>query len=487
MWKKLITHVIFAGIFLVGAGPVSADMHPEDSEITTLKAAAQSVLETHPEIRAVSYDRRARDYEVVQARGAFFPTLDGHAAWGYLKQDKPSLDDDDFSPRQQRVSLRQNIFRGGANLADINRQKSRVRSQAYLVQGTSENLALLTARVYMNVLRSQELLALARENLLNHERIADQVQLRLNSGVDARAEMEQVMGRLALAKSNVVVTEANLNDAITDFKAVVGRMPGDLAEIEPLDVTFPEDISDAEQRALRSHPVIRSAMADLEAREAQLSISKRQLSPRLDVSADYNWEKDVWPYPEQRNYFSTSAVVSMNFFAGGRDYGRIQETLYQRHEAEEILKNAQRETVQSIRLSWEANLAARERIAHLESYVQSAESTAEAFATQWNIGRRTMFDLLDTQAEAINAKADLTRSRYDLMYSEYRILTSMGTLVHSLGLDWPEEGRIEGKEDEAKFAVVVPDEETDGTGEADQDEAIMDEEESGQDDEEIIS
>lgn len=486
MWKKLITLVVFAGIFFIGAGSINAETLSEDSEITTLKAAVQSVLETHPEIRAVSYDRRARDYEVVQARGAFFPTLDGYASWGYLKQDKPSLDDDDFNPRQQRVSLRQNIFRGGANLADINRQKSRVRSQAYLVQGTSENLALLTARVYMNVLRSQELLDLARENLINHERIADQVQLRLNSGVDARAEMEQVMGRLALAKSNVVVTQANLNDAITDYEAVVGRMPGNLTEIEPLDVTFPEDIYDAEQLALKSHPVIRSAMADLEARDAQYSISRRQLSPRVDVSADYNWDKDVWPYPEQRNYFSASAVVSMNFFAGGRDYGRIRETLYQRHEAEEILRSTRRQTAQSIRLSWEANQAARERIAYLEEYAQAADSTAAAFSTQWNIGRRTMFDLLDTQAEAINAKADLTRSRYDLMYSEYRILTGMGTLVHSLGLDWPEEGRIEAKEDETELAVIAPDDNSGETDEPGQDEAVH-EEESGQDDEEIIS
>lgn len=415
----------------------------EEPRVDTLEAAVQRVLETHPEIRAASYGRRARDWEVVQSRASFLPRLDGSASWGYMKQDRPSLEDDDFWPRQHMVSLRQNVFRGGSDLADLNRQKFRVASQAYLVRGTSDNVALLTTRVYMNVLRSMALHELAKENLVNHERIVDQLQLRLSSGVDARAEMDQVKGRLALAKSNVVVTEANLHDAITDFTAVVGLFPEDLAALEPLDFTMPEDLAEAEALALENHPIINSAEADLEARRAQYDIAKRRLSPSVDVSADYNWDKDVWPLDGKRHYFSAAATVSMNFFAGGRDHGRIRETLYLIREAEEISENARRQTAQSLRLSWEANHAARDRVVYLGDYAEAAAATAEAFDTQWNIGRRTMFDLLDTQAEAINARSDLIRARYDLLYSEFRILNSMGTLVHALGLEWPEEGLIE--------------------------------------------
>ncbi len=435
----------------------------EDPRVDTLEAAVQRVLETHPEIRAAAYGRRARDWEVVQSRASFLPSLDGYASWGYMKQDRPTIEDDDFWPRQHMVSLRQNVFRGGSDLADVNRQKSRVVSQAYLVRGTSDNVALLTTRVYMNVLRSMALHELARENLINHERIVDQLELRLDSGVDARAEMDQVMGRLALAKSNVVVTTANLHDAITDFQAVVGLLPEDLAAVAPLDFTMPEALADAETLALENHPIIKSAEADLEARRAQNDIAKRRLSPSVDVSADYNWDKDVWPVDGKRHYFSAAATVSMNFFAGGRDSGRIRETLYLIKEAEEILENARRQTAQSIRLSWEANHAAQDRVVYLEDYAEAAAATAGAFSTQWNIGRRTMFDLLDTQAEAINARSDLIRARYDLMYSEFRILHSMGTLVHALGLEWPEEGLIDEKQNDmlANGRVEEPADEAD--------------------------
>jgi adhesin transport system outer membrane protein len=99
--------------------------------------------------------------------------------------------------------------------------------------------------------------------------------------------------------------------------------------------------------------------------------------------------------------------------------------------------------VQSIRLSWEAYQADQDRITHLEEYVKSTGLTAEAFAKQWSIGRRTMFDVLDIQAEYLNAKADLVNARYDETYDEYRILAGLGKLTHTLGMEWPVESRVE--------------------------------------------
>jgi adhesin transport system outer membrane protein len=433
--------IVIAGILILGSGYVQAETLPE---------AIQQVLVTHPEIKSAAYNRQAKDQEVVQARGTYYPTLDASMTWGLLQQDKPSFANNRSWPSQSTVSLRQNLFRGGANVADVRRQEARVKSQAYLLQGTTENIALLTAKVYMNVLRTQELSELAKENLVNHERIGDQVKLRKQSGVDRGADLDQVLGRHALAQSNVVVTATNLRDARTDYQAVVGKLPDGLVAPPPINAPLPASLDDAEQIALKDYPVVKSAKADLEARKFQYSVAKRLLSPSFDIAADYNWTDDVASLPSstppiatgRRDYFSASAVLSFNVFNGLRNAGRIRETLYLVNEAEEILNNTQRQTVQSIRLSWEAYKAASERVAYLEEYAKATSATAEAFASQWNIGRRTMFDLLDTQAEAINAKSDLARAKYDKLYAEYRILSGMGKLVQSLGLQWPEESRV---------------------------------------------
>jgi len=69
--------------------------------------------------------------------------------------------------------------------------------------------------------------------------------------------------------------------------------------------------------------------------------------------------------------------------------------------------------------------------------VKATGITAEAFSKQWNIGRRTMFDVLDIEAELINSKIDLVNARYDKTYAQYRVLSGMGKLINTLGLQWP--------------------------------------------------
>ena len=432
---KFIGIVFVGGVLIVGWN--------NSARGETLQDAIKYMLQTNPEIKTISYNRLARDQEVTQAKSGYFPTLDVSYGVGRDWQRKPFHDTS--WPKSTVLSLRQNVFQFGVTKGEVNRQKARVRSEAYLLQGTSENIALQASKVYLNVLRNLELHELAKENLTNHERIYDQMNLRRESGVDSKADLDQVMGRLALAQNNIVVTNANIVDAKTDYQFVVGRLPEDLIKPQTMSSSIPASLEEAEQLAVKNHPILKSAQADLEAREEQHRVAKRICFPSFDISADYRWQDDVNDNNGFNGYqeeFIAMGMVSFNIFKGWRDKGRICETMYLISEAQEIFNSTQREVVQSIGLSWEAYKAAQDRVTHLEEYVKSSQLTAEAFAKQWSIGRRTMFDVLDTQAEYINACSDLVKAQYDKMYAECRILSGMGELTHTLSLQWPEESSV---------------------------------------------
>lgn len=427
---KRLLFVFSSGIVVMSSSFVQAE---------TLQEAVQYMLKSHPEVRAQSYNRLARDLEVRQAKAGYLPTIDVYAGTGFNRQHQPDYD----TTYQDRavISVRQNVFRFFGTQSEVERQEARVRSQAYLLQGTSENIALRAARVYLGVLRQQELYDLAQENLVNHKRILDQVKLRSESGIDRKADFDQVMGRVALAQSNLVASQANSIDANTDYQAVVGHLPGYLTKPEPVGPAIPATMEEAEKIAVQNNPTIKSAKADLEARNSQYEAARSQLYPSFDIALDYKWQNDV-DIPGDESGFLAMASVSFNVFNGGWNKARIGQTTYEIYEAQEISDNAKRETIQSVRLAWESFKGATDRIVYLEEYVKSAGLTAESFAAQWNIGRRTMFDLLDTQAEYINAKASLVNAKYDKMYSEYRVLSAMGKLVPFLQLDLPEQSRV---------------------------------------------
>ncbi len=426
------TGVLVIAILIWGIGQVQAE---------TLQEAVRRMLETNPEIRSIAYNRMAREQQITQARAGYLPSLDFSSGLGINDRDDPL--DDRLWTESTVLTLRQNVFRGFADQYEVKRQEARVDSAAYQLQGTSEKIALDASRAYLNVLRQFELLALARENLTSHQRINDQIKLRSESGIDRRADLDQVMARLALAESDVVVAEANLADAETDYQFVVGISPVDLVKPQPVAGVIPSNLKEAQRLALENHPILKSAEADLEARMAQHVVAKSNYYPQVDIVVDQIWQDDI-DVAGYQDELRATGYLRFNIFNGFGDKARIAETSYLVSEAREIMNNTRRQVIESIRLSWVAYQAADNRIAYLENYVNSTGATSESFTKQWNIGRRTLFDVLDLEAERINAKIDLVNARYDRIYAQYRILSRMGQLVHAFGLQWPAESRVEG-------------------------------------------
>ncbi len=412
------------------------------SQGETLQEAVQSMIETHPQVRSVVYNRLARDQEIKQARAGYYPEL-GLNAWAGVREfDKPA--DQNLDPWQFTLSLRQNVFRGFQDVKEVDRQQARVRSEAYVIQSVTENTALDVARAYLEVLRKQEFLELARENLKLHQRIADQIRLRSESGVDRKADMNQVESRLALAQSNLVVTETNLLDAETTYMAVVGNMPDKPVRPEVSPEAIPATLEEAQQRALAGHPTLKQAEEDLAARHAQDEVAEAPYWPIVDIEVDKHWSDELETGLNAETEELTALLrVRYNFFRGWRDRARNVETTYLVSEAREVRNNSHRQVIELVRLSWMAYKAANARQQYLENRVQSSSETAESYSKQWDIGKRTLLDVLDAEAERIESRKELIDSEYDGLFAQYRILNAMGEIVHALGLKWPEEAYVE--------------------------------------------
>jgi outer membrane protein, adhesin transport system len=430
---------------LLSLGMVSANLLFNGSVATaqTLQEAIHQILQTHPEVRSVAYNRLGRDEEVRQAQSGYLPTLNFTAGTGWQDVQEPL--DDTLYPQQYTLSLRQNVFAGLATINEVDRQKSRVRSAAYRLGGTSENVALRTTEVYLNVLRRQELLRLSEENLETHLRIADQIKMRSESGVASKADSDQVMGRVSLAQANVVATKTNLLDAHSNYLSVVGNLPKDLQRPTPPTSLLPSSIEEAEQAALKQHPTLKSADADLEARHQQYDVAKAPYLPVIDIEVDQNWQDDL---DTEGKDASLLAMIRLryNLFNGFKDQARRAETAHLISEAREIRNNTHRQVVESIRLSWMAYQAAQQRIDYLKQRVTATSETAVSYTKQFNLGKRTLLDVLDTEAEVIDAKQALVEAEFNGLYSQYRILNGLGMLAKSLDLQWPKEAQVENED-----------------------------------------
>jgi adhesin transport system outer membrane protein len=93
----------------------------------TLQDAINYLLQTNPQVRAISWNRMARDEEVKQARSGYFPIIDITYGIGLQEQQEPFRDT--TRPDATVASLRQNLFHFGSTKYEVDRQKARVRSR----------------------------------------------------------------------------------------------------------------------------------------------------------------------------------------------------------------------------------------------------------------------------------------------------------------------------------------------------------------------
>jgi len=425
--------VLFAG----GVAPAQAE---------TLQEAVQVMLETNPELGTYTTSRDIREQVVRQARADYYPRLDFEAGAGVQEFQEPA--DVDLDPRSYRLGLRQNIFTGFATKNNVERTEAHVRSSAYEIRDTANNVALRASKAYLDVLLKRGTLDLANENLANHERIQDQIELRSGSGVSRKADLDQIESRLSLAKSNVVVTRSNMIDAETSYQAVIGHAPVDLVQPPAPDDLMPATMEEAIRIAVEEHPRLISMGSEINARKAQHEIAKAPYYPVLDFELDKIWEEDIFINPTtERESWLAYLRLRWNLFDGMRDDARKKETAFQVEEAKEIRNNTYREVVESIRLSWMSYQGTLERLEFLQSRVDSANKTAEAYKKQWNIGQRTLLDVLDSEAELIQAKEQLLRAQNEKHYAQYRILDGMGRLVPAMGLKYPQQAYLEEDEE----------------------------------------
>ncbi len=416
---------------------------PGISTADTLAEVVARTLSTHPDVLANVQERRARDEELIQARSGYGPSVDLDAGVGREGSDNSTTrsqygGSETLTRRESRIVLRQMVFDGFATRSEVARQSARVDSIAYTLTSSAEQVSLRTAEVYLDVLRRQELLELAKQNVAAHERTRDQIELRSKSGLSRRADLDQVIARYAQAMANVIAEESNLADARTNYLRVTGELPDKLVQPDTQLLRIPDTLEEAEQIALAAHPTLKSADADVQAAHAQHKAARSSFYPRFDIEAAQVWSADIDGQEGDNNDTNIMLRTQYRLFNMGKDEARWRQTAHLVGEAKEIRANTQRQVIESMRLSWSQYKSGTEQLSYLEQHKISASATLNAYQKQFSIGKRSLLDLLDSENEVFEAGRAYTNTKYDRLYALYRMQAGMGRLLASLRIDPPD-------------------------------------------------
>jgi adhesin transport system outer membrane protein len=424
----------FAAVTLATTGLIGA------ANAASMQEAMSMAMTAHPEVLSAEKDRNAIGHQIDMAKAGYKPTVDLTVGTGWESSKTPSTryragranGDEGFKDlwrNEARIVARQMIFDGQQTKARVSQQKNRFESAQYHVADVRNQLALRGAEAYLNVLRNRELLSLAQENLSTHQTYVGKISNRVEGGRASQADVNQAQGRTALAQSQVEQAIGDLRVAEAQYLEAVGEMPSNPVKSATPFESIPGDTKSAVDSAMNSSPVVASALADIKAAYAELAEAKCKFCPRVELEggASRNWNIDG---QEGLNWDQYAMLyLRQNLYAGGFNVAQVKERGERVKQAQDMLEQERRLVEESVISAYARMDAAKAKLNPLNAHVAAATSSRDAYVMQFDLGSRTLLDLLDSEVELFSARNALINGKYDVDTAAYGVLAHMGALA----------------------------------------------------------
>jgi adhesin transport system outer membrane protein len=121
----------------------------------------------------------------------------------------------------------------------------------------------------------------------------------------------------------------------------------------------------------------------------------------------------------------------------------VRETEARIDEAFAGLGRVRNEIERDVRQTWEGLEADRLRLPQLATYARASADVAEAYRLQFQLGVRSLLDVLNAENERFNATSGFIAGRAAVATGEIRLLATLGRLLETLGVPLPEHSATE--------------------------------------------
>lgn len=433
---SLVVHSLVVVSICALSGQVSAQSQLAANNV---KDTALQAIESNPDIQASWHEFRAAIQDVRVARAGYLPSVDVGASTGKTNRDYDGRAS--YTNNQAQVTLSQMLFTGFRTSGEVARFDSARLVRYYELLNTIETTVFEAVRSYEDVKRARELVKLARNNYAKHQEVFNQIQERAESGVGRRVDMEQAAGRLALAESNLLTEASNLHDVTARYLRVVGQLPAEnLAEVDLARQQLPTDIRSLLALAYRGNPGFHAAIKNISAAQAAVKVERSGYYPKAELRARQVTSRNQNGFDNRvdpDNYGDESAVelaITYNLYNGGANRAAVRRSLEQVNQAKDLRDQACVDLRQNAQIAYNDTQRINEQLASLQQHRLSSDKVRTAYAEQFNIGQRTLLDLLDAENEYFQASRALIIANSSLEVAYARSLATMGSLLPALGI-----------------------------------------------------
>jgi outer membrane protein, adhesin transport system len=423
----------------------------EVADTAALRSAAQKAIESNPDLSARLNALRASNAAIDVAKGGWLPKIDLEAGVGTTSDKITSRTPQSESLSRTGVALNatQVLWDAQVISSEINRAGHERAAKWFEWLDATETTAVEAARAHYDVTRFRNLLILAQENLAQHRAVAALMASRVSAGVGRGVDLEQSNARLALAETNVTTEAANLHDVTARYVRIVGERPAErIGAASPITSGMPQSEAQAIEGAIQSNPAVSAAVEGVRAARAANDARKGaawqpRVEARLRAGGGRNFDGSL----DQKREATAEVALNWNLFNGGSDQARIRQSAALIDQAADLRDKACRDVRQVASIAYNEMLRYSDQVQMFNRNVQAVEKARDAYRQQFEIGQRSLLDLLNSENELYTAKRARANAESEMLIAQARVLASLQKLTPFLGLTRAESADVSAPKD----------------------------------------
>lgn len=418
----------------LAAGVITAGMMggvPAPTVAQTLQEAMETAISTSPDIDQQRAALRALDEAVAIARSGFRPSFTGNfSAGANFSENSEQLPGADrwTYPTSVGATVTQSIYDGGQTSNAVDGAFATVEGGRFTLLSVQQQVLLNTVTAYVNVVQAQQNVELAEKSQMVLRRQLQAARDRFSVGETTRTDVSQAEAALAEARANLATQRGLLGQARETYRQVVGEMPGSLAPLPPLP-QLPNSLEEAQEIALRNHPDILSARANVEAASFAVREAIGATLPSVDFSASWTSGSDTINRGSGANTGSFAITGSVPFYVGGSLRAQVRSAQAAASQARAQLRATTRRVLQDVGVAWEILVASRATIRANIAQIEAERVAFNGVVEEARVGQRTTLDVLEAEEDLLDAETSLVVSRADEYVNAYTLLAAMGLLT----------------------------------------------------------
>jgi outer membrane protein len=288
-----------------------------------------------------------------------------------------------------------------------------------------QQLIVNTAETYFNVLTALDALKFADANEKALNRQLEQAQQRFEVGLAAITDVNDAKAQHDAAVANVISAQNAVDQARESVRQLTNKAPGEFKKLRedlPLDHPTPDDPVAWVDLALRQNPVLASNALNVDAANANINTQRAGHLPVLNASLGYS-RSPTWGDTDFRGGTfhdssdpkwgsSIGVTLSVPIFTGGATQARVRQAIYQRDFAQDQYEFNRRQVEAATRNNFRSVIAGASEVEATKAAVVSAQSSVEATQAGYEVGTRTIVDVLISQQTLLQAQSSYSQARH---------------------------------------------------------------------------